>query len=261
MNAVWSAIASHLGDLVTTVAATALVGLVTYLYRAGSWTKTHRRARLFEERGDKFVEGEVWDSAFEQYKLALQIWEEEVNHGRMLALYHKLGKAYSRSGDAERALQAFIHCEALWEAIRKEIKIHEVYFELSQAYLSKRDLVKAATYIDKAIQLLRGQQSPRLPVALAMAARIAKERGRVEEAESEYTEAVRVLDGNGDTLGLASVYYELGNLKVFTKQLDLASAYYTKSAAAYDKLGSGRAEEIRAKVHALVDPMGGVAAH
>ena len=143
----------------------------------------------------------------------------------MLALYHKLGKAYSRSGDAERALQAFIHCEALWEAIRKEIKIHEVYFELSQAYLSKRDLMKAATYIDKAIQLLRGQQSPRLPVALAMAARIARERGRVEEAESEYTEAVRVLDGNGDTLGLASVYYELGNLKVFTKQIDLASAY------------------------------------
>ena len=86
MNALLSGITSHLGDLITTVAATALVGLVTYLYRSGSWTKTHRRARLFEERGDKFVEGEVWDSAFEQYKLALQIWEEEVNRAHAGAL-------------------------------------------------------------------------------------------------------------------------------------------------------------------------------
>jgi tetratricopeptide (TPR) repeat protein len=248
MSALQSVLSEHVAQVITSLAAAGLVALIGYVYRAGSWTKTHRRARLFEEQGDRFAAGEHWESALEQYKLAIQIWEQELNQARMLALYHKVGKAYSRSGESERALQAFIHCEVLWEAIKKDAKIHEIYHELSEVYLKRKDLERAASYAQKAIRALRTQQSPRLPVALAMAARIAKERGREEEAETEYLEAIRVLDGNGDTLGLASVYYELGNLKAQRQQNAMAVAYYTKSADNYDKLGSSRAGEIRQKI-------------
>ena len=251
MIALPAALTEYLAQIVTSLAAAALVAFAGYLYRAGSWTKAHRRAKLLEEQGDRFLERELWDSALEQYKLAIQVWEQELNRARMLALYHKIGKTHSRAGDSERALQAFIQCEGLWEAIRKEAKIHEVYHELAEVYLKRRDLERAAVYARKAIESLRALQSPRLPVALAMAARIARERGRDEEAETEYLEAVRVLDGNGDTLGLASVFYELAELKARRSQTDMATAYYVKSAENYDRLGSVRASEIRQKIGLL----------
>jgi tetratricopeptide (TPR) repeat protein len=166
----------------------------------------------------------------------------------MLSLYHKLGKAYSRAGQAERAIDALIQCEVLWEAIRKDAKIHEVYYELSEVYLKKQNLDRAASYAHKAVTALRAQHSPRLPVALAMAARIAKERGRDEEAESEYLEAIQVLNGIGDTLGLASVYYELADLAARRNLVGIAASYYRKSADCYEKLGSARAEEIRRRI-------------
>src|ERR1044071_8604691 len=244
-------ISENVPKVITSVAGTTLIALVGYLYRAGSWTKTHRRAQLLDEQGDRFMERELWDSALEKYKLAIQIWDAELNNARLLSLYHKVGKTYSQSGQSERALEALIQCEVLWGAIKKDTKIHEVYYELSEVYVRKKDFEKAATYAHKAIDALRTQQSPRLPVALAMSARIAKERGREEEAESEYLEAIRVLAPHGDTLGLASVYYELGNLKALRKQDDLAAAYYTKSADNYEKLGSARADEIRQKMSSM----------
>ena len=83
---------------------------------------------------------------------------------------------------------------------------------------------------------------------LALAALIAKERGRPDDAEARYLEAVEILGDIGDTLGLASVYYELGDLKIAQGQADAAKRYYETSSAAYMKLGSGRAAEIR-KLH------------
>jgi len=250
MSELLSVLSERAAEVITSLSGAGLLALITYLYRAGSWTKPHRRARLLEEHGDRFAEGEMWESAIEQYKLAVLIWEQELNQARMLALYHKLGKVYSRAGDSERALQAFIHCEVLWEAIRKEAKIQEIYYELSEVYLKRRDLERAALYAGKAIDALRAQGSPRLPVAFAMAARIARERGREEEAETLYLDAVRVLDANGDTLGLASVYYELASLKAQRLQTDLAAGYYRKSADNYEKLGSARADENRQKIAA-----------
>jgi tetratricopeptide (TPR) repeat protein len=256
MSALASTIWDNLPKLVTSVAATGVITLLTYLYKAGSWTKAHQRARLFEEQGDRFLQNEIWESAIIQYKLAIPIWEEEVNQPKMLSLYQKLGKAYNRAGDIDNALHSFMHCEVLWDAIKKDVKMQEVFYELSQAYLSKRDLERASLYINKSIHLLREQKSPRLPVALAMAARVAKERGRPEEAENAYLEAVQILESISDTLGLASVYYELGELKAAQKMRDLASNYYAKSIANHEKLGSVRAGEIRQKLAAKVAEVG-----
>jgi tetratricopeptide (TPR) repeat protein len=232
--------------------ATALVmALLTYLYRKGSWTKDHRRARLFEEQGDKFLSNALFSAAIEQYKDANKIWEQEVNQKKMLAVYHKIGRAYAKSGDSEHALEALIHCEMLWEELKKDAKMYDIYFELAQIYLSKRNWERASAYISLTIQMLRAMRSPRLPIALSLAARIARERGRPEEAENEYVEAVHLLDDIGDTLGLASVYYELGDLKSTQQCRDVAKDYYGKSAAAYEQLGSARAGEIRSKLQAL----------
>jgi len=251
MNALLKAVSDNLLKVVTGALTAGLIALVTYLFRAGSWTRGHQRARLFEDQGDKFFQAEMWEAAVEQFKLAVDIWEEEVNQSKMLPLYQKLGKAYNRAGEIDNALRSFMHCEVLWDAIKKEAKMEEVFFELSQTYLGKQDLERASHYIGKSVHLLRSQNSPRLPAALAMAARIAKESGRPEQAENNYIDAVRVLESVGDTLGLASVYYELAEIKVSQKATDLASRYYMKSIESYRNLGSTRAAEITEKLASI----------
>ena len=249
-------IIENLPKLVTTVAGAGLVALFTWLAKRGSWTKEHKLARLCEEQGDKLCQSALWTQAIEKYKAAIEIWEKEVNQTKLLALYQKVGKAYLRTGDTLGALEAFNHCEALWETIKNAAKMHEVYYALAEVYLGRQDYEKAAAYIDKTIAILKSQQSPRLPVALALAARIARERCRPEEAEARYVEATSVLESIGDTLGLASVYYELGELKTASGALRTAISYYSKSAVSFTDLGSARASEILDKVARLkaLDP-------
>jgi tetratricopeptide (TPR) repeat protein len=242
------------GKIITAVLTTAFIALFTYLWRAGSWTREHRRARLFEEQGDKFVSTGLFSLAIEQFKAANKIWEVEVNQAKMLSLYRKIGRAYGKLGESEQALEALTHCEALWEALKKDVKMYDIYFEKAQIYSVKRNWERASQYIHLTIEMLRTVQSPRLPIALSLAARIAKEQGRPEEAETNYVEALHLLDDIGDTLGLASVYYELGDLKYAQHHQELAIEYYGKSAEAYETLGSGRADEIRAKVTAFATP-------
>ena len=61
----------------------------------------------------------------------------------------------------------------------------------------------------------------------------------------------RFLESIGDTLGLASVYYELGNLKVSENMKDLGIDYYKKSRANFGKRGSARAFESDQKLEAM----------
>lgn len=245
---------NNAGNIITSVLTTGILALLTYLYRAGSWTREHRRAKLAEEQGDKFFSSGLFSPAIEQYSAANKIWETEVNQAKMLALYRKIGRVYGKMGEAEKALEALTHCEALWEALKNDVKMYDIYFEKAQIYLLKKNWERASHYIRLTVDMLRSAQSPRLPIALSLAARIAKEQGRPEEAESDYVEAVRLLDDIGDTLGLASVYYELGDLKYSQRCRDLAIEYYGKSADAYEKLGSGRAEEIKTKLAAFASP-------
>jgi hypothetical protein len=51
-------------------------------------------------------------------------------------------------------------------------------------------------------------------------------------------EAIRILDHIGDILGLASVYYDLGDLKAIQGQKELAAVFYRKSGENYERLGS-----------------------
>jgi tetratricopeptide (TPR) repeat protein len=252
----WELVLDNLPRLVTTVAGAGLVALFTYLYKQGSWTREHKRARFFEEQGDKFAEGQLWDPAIEKYKQAIEIWDKELNRSMMLALNQKLGRAYNRAGNMDGALGALMQCEALWEAIRKAARMHDVYFELSQVYLKKRELDKAGIYIQKAISQLKEQKSPRLPNALAMAARISKDRGRPEEAESYYLQAIEFLDDIGDTLGLGAVYDELGELKASQRHRELAAQYYRHAHDNYEKLGSRRADDIKRKLAELTTTSG-----
>lgn len=238
----------NLPKVITGAATAFLTALLTYLYKKGSWTREHKKASLFEEKGDKLLANGMAEAAIEQYKSAVKIWEEEVNRPRMLAIFHKIGRAYQKLGDTEKALEALTHCELLWEMLKKQAKIFDIYYELAALYRVKGNLERAARYAGLAIDSLRAQQSPRLPVVLALAAVIAKERGRPDDAEARYLEAVEILEDVGDTLGLASVYYELGDLKSAQGQTGVAKKYYETSSAAYVKLGSGRAGEIR-KLH------------
>jgi tetratricopeptide (TPR) repeat protein len=241
-------IIENLTKIVTSVASAGLLALLTYLCKRGSWTKEHKRARLHEVQGDKCSASGLLSAAIDHYKSAMAVWEGEMNQPRMLDLYHKMGCAYRKIGDAERALEALTHCEMIWDSMKKQVKIQEVYFELAQVYLLKRQLDKAANYIAQSIAVLRSQDSPRLPIALSMAARIAKERGRPEEAENDYVEAVRILENIGDIVGLATIYSELADLKQAHGSSEIAKQYYERSAEAFERLGSARAVELRAKL-------------
>jgi tetratricopeptide (TPR) repeat protein len=244
-------IADHVGKIIVTLVTTGLLGLFSYFGKIGAWSKDHRRARFLEEQGAKFFEKGMYQLAVDHYNDAKKIWEAEVNQAKMLVIYNHIGQAYSRLGDSEKALEALTHCEMIWDALKKDVKIYDVYYGLAQIYLKKQDMERASAYVVLAINMLRADKSPRLPIALSLAARIAKERGRPEEAENSYVEAIKVLDSIGDTFGLASVYYELGDLKCSQQRVDLASNYYTLSASAYGQLGSARADEIRTKLEKM----------
>lgn len=253
MNTFLQIFLDNLPKVLTGAATAVLTAIITYLYKRGSWTREHRKAALFEEKGDKLLANGMALAAIEQYKYAVKIWEEEVNRGRMLAIFHKIGRAYHKLGDTEQALEALTHCELLWEMLKKQVKIFDIYYELADLYRLKGNLERAAHYVGLAIDTLRAQQSPRLPIVLALAALIAKERGRPDEAEERYLEAVQVMEAIGDTLGLASVYYELGDLKSAQEQLMGARRYYERSRVEFEKLGSARASEIKEKLLAEVE--------
>jgi tetratricopeptide (TPR) repeat protein len=194
----------------------------------------------------------VYDAALGYLQTALQTWEREANSAHQVVLYHKIGKLHLKAGRVDDALRAYIECETHWSALRRQVRIDEVYYGLAEVYLKKGEQAQAKIYIERAIRELRTKGSPRLPVALYFAARIERDQGRIEEAERLYVEASNVLEGIGDTLGLASVYFDLGSLEEQRSSADMAAKYYKKSLDNYSALGSYREQELKEKIASLV---------
>jgi tetratricopeptide (TPR) repeat protein len=241
----------NLSSLVTGLTSTGLVILFTALYKKGSWTKEHKIATNLENEGDKLYHGRLWDNAIEQFEKSIAIWEKEMKPSHTMGLCKKLAKCYSEKGEIDKAMQYLIKCEAAWDSLKKGIKIYEVYDELALLYLRKGELSIAKEYSQKALKEQRALNSVRIPVSLAIAARIAKERDDFEQAERLYLESVEYLESLNDVYGLASVLYDLGELKRHQKSFEKAATYYKKSITQFEKLGSPRASEIEEKLISL----------
>ncbi len=240
-----------LPELLTFLAGSALVVLFTTLYNKGAWTREHKRAAFLEREGDRFFATGLWGNAIDRYQQGIAIREKEMQLLYVLTLSKKLGRCYRETGDNDRAMQYFVKCETIWDQLRKDVKMYEIYDELALIHLKRCDLKLAAEYSRKAIESQRVINSARLPVSLAIGARIAKERDNFEEAEKLYCEATERADKTGDIYGLASLYYDLGELKKAQKAIDKAIVYYKKSGVYFEKLGSARTAEIEEKLKAL----------
>jgi tetratricopeptide (TPR) repeat protein len=243
----------NLPSLITGLTSTALVILFTALYKKGSWTREHKMATNLEYEGDKLYHGRLWDNAIEQFEKSIAIWEKEMRISHTMGLYKKLARCYTEKGEVDKAMQYLIKCEAAWDSLKKGIKIYEVYDELALLYLKKGELNIAKEYSQRAVKEQRASNSVRIPVSLAIAARIAKEHDDFEQAERLYLESVEYLESLNDIYGLASVLYDLAELKRQQKSLEKAAIYYKKSVIQFEKLGSPRASEIEERLMSLVN--------
>jgi tetratricopeptide (TPR) repeat protein len=147
---------------------------------------TNNLGNIYMNQGD-------WKLAAEHFMESHSIW---VKLGALLPqaiTLSNLSQVYINHGDSASAETALIESQALFDQVETKGFIAELERRWAEYFLLVGDTERAMRKIDRALELAKKQDQPRLGLVLRVLGEIQIARSELEEAESTLDESLRLL--------------------------------------------------------------------
>lgn len=185
---------------------------------------------LFALSGCKDERSDVGDRYYErgEYEKAIEAYNEYINLNpeHLKSIYNR-GRAYEQLGQYDKAVQDFRH------VLRNDPEnVRALLSMANHYYVREKDYENAIFYVDEALEL-----DDKNPMAYVLRGRANQKLGNVQEALSDYNNAIAV------NREYADAYLSRGSLRFAVNQRKKACADFNTASA----LGSSQADELLEK--------------
>ena len=164
-----------------------------------------------------------YDLAMSSYEKAFRYYDSVGLDRNKARILNNMSFVKRDQADYEQAIQLLFDALAIYEDLNDTSGIANAYTNIAVAHAIKRDLDFAEEYFVKAKELFEAVDMQRNVHTIVLnLAGIKMEREKYDEAIPMLQEALAYFEANGPLTEEARTYYILGNIYLFTNQLDLS---------------------------------------
>jgi CHAT domain-containing protein/Tfp pilus assembly protein PilF len=210
--------------------------VATYRNWDADMRDTRVRADTLHERGNADARGDDPDTAVEELRQALDLYERIGDQHSVAVVWGSLGVAHWYRGDLEAVKTQYENALAARRAVEDRILEGKTLNGLGSVYFRLGDLPAAADYYKQAIDLRRrtGDLSG-LGTSLTYLGHVYFNLDRLVDARDQYEQALPILEAMGSasqmvdvTIGVANSYSAMGRIeranKTYLRAVELARA-------------------------------------
>ena len=179
-----------------------------------------------------------YDRALEMHKKALKIFIKTNNLSRQGTLYMGLGNIYSNLGNNAISLENYIKALDISETLEDTNSKSIILSNLGSLYASEYNFKKALKSYNNALEIQKDKGNRELIAgSLGRIGGVQLMIGDLDVALENLDAARKINEELNAGRNLAYNYFNLGKLKFFLKQFDVASKYFQKSLDIENKIG------------------------
>ncbi|MCJ7649408.1 MAG: tetratricopeptide repeat protein [Candidatus Lokiarchaeota archaeon] len=180
-----------------------------------------------------------WKKAIEAYKESLSIAKKIKNIIVISNIMNNIGFAYSSLGESKQAIYY------LKESVKIADKIGDIYnkginyVHLGEEYLKKDEFTEVKYYIFQAEKIF-DELDDKLGLAdiYRLKAKLFKKLKKWKDSEIFFKKAIKTYSKFGDKINEGETYYELGDMLIIKKDMDLAKKNLLKSQKILKNIGA-----------------------
>ncbi len=188
---------------------------------------------------DSYAQQALFDTASEEYKKAILIFEDIGDYKSLANAFYKSGTNFNMVDDYYKALISFQNAEKYYEAINDlyGLNITKNSIGIVWFYLGNfKEALKVWTEYENAMREI--EDWGRVSAALSNKGLIYNQWAEYNEALSTFSEALELAERAGQTSNIAGIYNSMGNAFHFSGNYEKSFEYYHKSVELGEKLDS-----------------------
>ena len=196
-------------------------------------------ATALNKLGQAAMKQSKYDLAMSSYEKAFRYYDSVGLDRNKARILNNMSFVKRDQADYEQAIQLLFDALAIYEDLNDTSGIANAYTNIAVAHAIKRDLDFAEEYFVKAKELFEAVDMQRNVHTIVLnLAGIKMEREKYDEAIPMLQEALAYFEANGPLTEEARTYYILGNIYLFTNQLDLSEKNYWHAKTIFDSIGN-----------------------
>jgi serine phosphatase RsbU (regulator of sigma subunit)/uncharacterized protein HemY len=179
---------------------------------------------VYYRRGD-------YSSALESFFTAEKLLESHPNNSLLSDLYNNMALVYVDIDKLSVANDYFNKSIKIDTETKHYEGLADSYNNLGSIYALRKELVKAKNFFELSLKYRQISHDDKLPYTLLNLGSINRLLDNLSTASRQINQALLICQRNDDIIGVASVYNEIGDLKIAQKKYQEAISYLTKSLA------------------------------
>jgi serine phosphatase RsbU (regulator of sigma subunit)/uncharacterized protein HemY len=179
---------------------------------------------VYYRRGD-------YSSALESFFTAEKLLESHPNNSLLSDLYNNMALVYVDIDKLSVANDYFNKSIKIDTETKHYEGLADSYNNLGSIYALRKELVKAKNFFELSLKYRQISHDDKLPYTLLNLGSINRLLDNLSTATRQINQALLICQRNDDIIGVASVYNEIGDLKIAQKKYQEAISYLTKSLA------------------------------